>query len=72
MNSLTTEETLELNALNVRTQNAESAEPALLNPIQSIAQDLDTLAEPKADATEDSLLDELLESEDEIPVIPVE
>ena len=72
VNSLTTEETLELNALNVRTQNAESAEPALLNPIQSIAQDLDTLAEPKADATEDSLLDELLESEDEIPVIPVE
>lgn len=75
VNALTPEETLELNALN---PVIEKTEPVQLNPIESIAEDLDTLVEPNASNTAEAEevlteeVDELFESAIEIPVIRVE
>lgn len=75
VNALTAEETLELNALNPASQNPE---PVQLNPIQSIAEDLDALVEPTTTNTVENTealtdeVDELFESAIEIPVIRVE
>lgn len=73
--ALTAEETLELNALNLASQKTE---PVQLNPIQSIAEDLDALVEPTTANTAENTealtdeVDELFESAIEIPVIRVE
>ena len=75
VNALTVEETLELNALNPASQNSE---PVQLNPIQSIAEDLDAIVEPTSAITVENPealtdeVDELFESAIEIPVIRVE
>ena len=75
VNALTAEETLELNALNLASQKTE---PVQLNPIQSIAEDLDALVEPTTANTAENTealtdeVDELFESAIEIPVIRVE
>jgi LysM repeat protein len=75
VNALTPEETLELNAPN---PVKPSTEPVELNPVQTIAQDLDALVQPESvntDAASDIVtdeVDELFESAIEIPVIRVE